>query len=143
MFFLIQSFRWEKLEDTKVVIRSRKSKERQIKWPNIQNITQKTKERATRTQLKNGCELRCSEGVSSFCSTWPNPLANDFLADFILNKDIQYVAKSIATKKSLFYQPKPYFWIDFNKFYSKTFRIVYILTVYLLIMFIWVVFICT
>jgi hypothetical protein len=36
-----------------------------------------------------------------------------------------------------------HFWIDFNKFYTKTFRIVYILTVYLLIMFIWVVFICT
>ena len=56
-------------------------------------------------------------------------------------------------KKSLYNQPKPYFfkkfllwshfWIDFNKFYIKTFRIVYILIVYLLIMFIWVVFICT
>ena len=50
-------------------------------------------------------------------------------------------------KKSLYNQPKPYFefskyycevffWIDFNKFYTKTFRIAYILTVYLLIMFI-------
>ena len=39
-------------------------------------------------------------------------------------------------KKSLYNQPKPYFWIDFNKFYTKTFRIVYILIVYLLIMFI-------
>jgi hypothetical protein len=29
-----------------------------------------------------------------------------------------------------------HFWIDFNKFHTKTFRIVYILTVYLLIMFI-------
>jgi hypothetical protein len=55
-------------------------------------------------------------------------------------------------KKSLCNQPKPYFfkkllwsnfWVDFNKFYTKTFRIVYILIVYLLIMFIWVVFICT
>jgi hypothetical protein len=66
---------------------------------------------------------------------------------------IQYVAKSIATckKKSLYNQPKPYFfkkilwsnfWIDFNKFYTKSFRMVYILIVYLLIMFIWVVFIC-
>jgi hypothetical protein len=45
-------------------------------------------------------------------------------------------------KKSLYNQPKPYFnffllwshfWIDFNKFYTKTFRIVYILIVYLLI----------
>jgi hypothetical protein len=60
---------------------------------------------------------------------------------------VQYVAKSIATckKKSLYNQPKLYFFkkllrnhfcIDFNKFYTKTFRIVYILTVYLLIMFI-------
>jgi hypothetical protein len=55
-------------------------------------------------------------------------------------------------KKSLYNQPKPYFfttllwshfWINFNIFYTKTFRIVYILFVYLLIMFIWVVFICT
>jgi hypothetical protein len=55
-------------------------------------------------------------------------------------------------KKSLYNQPKPYFfkkilwshfWIDFNKFYPKTFRIVYILMVYLLIMFIWVLFICS
>ena len=60
---------------------------------------------------------------------------------------IQYVAKSIATckKKSRYNQPKSYFfkkllrshfWIDFNKFYTKTFRIVYILIAYLLIMFI-------
>jgi hypothetical protein len=63
------------------------------------------------------------------------------------------VANSIATckKKSLYNQPKPYFfktllWSHFctyfNKFYTKPFRIVYILIVYLL-MFIWVVFICT
>jgi hypothetical protein len=60
---------------------------------------------------------------------------------------VQNVAKSIATckKKSLYNQPKPYFfkklllshfWIDFNTFYTNTFRIVYILIVYLLIMFI-------
>jgi hypothetical protein len=45
---------------------------------------------------------------------------------------------------NLYNQPQPYFfkkllwshfWIDFNKFYTKTFRIVYILIVYLLIMF--------
>jgi hypothetical protein len=55
-------------------------------------------------------------------------------------------------KKFLYNQPKPYFskkllwshfWTDFNKFDTKTFRIVYILIVYLLIMFIWVVFICS
>ena len=47
-------------------------------------------------------------------------------------------------KKSLYNQPNPYFFKkkfevifgDFNKFYTKTFRIVYILIVYLLIMFI-------
>jgi hypothetical protein len=59
---------------------------------------------------------------------------------------LQYSAKSIATCKKIpiYNQPKPYFfkkllwshfWIDFNKFYIKTFRIVYILIVYLLIMF--------
>jgi hypothetical protein len=50
-------------------------------------------------------------------------------------------------KKSLYNQPKPYFfkrllwsyfWIDFNKCYTKTFGIVYILIVYLLIMLLWV-----
>jgi hypothetical protein len=55
----------------------------------------------------------------------------------ILPKVLQHV------KKSLYNQPKPYFfqkilwshfWIDFNKFNTKTFRIVYILIVYLLIM---------
>ena len=65
---------------------------------------------------------------------------------------IQSSVKSIGKcpKKSIYNQPKPYFfncechfWIDFNKFYTKTFKIVYILFVYLFIMFIRVVFICT
>ena len=56
----------------------------------------------------------------------------------ILPKVLQHV------KKSLYNQSKPYFfkkllwshfWIDFNKFYTKTFRIVYIMIAYLLIMF--------
>ena len=40
--------------------------------PNIalQNITQKTKDRATRTPLKTGDELMCSGKVSSSCSTY-------------------------------------------------------------------------
>ena len=55
-------------------------------------------------------------------------------------------------KKSLYNQPKPYFfktilwshfWINVSIFYTKTFGIVHILCVYLFIMFIWVVFICT
>jgi hypothetical protein len=35
----------------------------------LQNTTQKTKDRATRTQLKTGGELRCSGRVSSSCAT--------------------------------------------------------------------------
>jgi hypothetical protein len=35
----------------------------------LQNITQKTKDRATRTPLKTMGELMCSRRVSSFCST--------------------------------------------------------------------------
>jgi hypothetical protein len=57
----------------------------------------------------------------------------------------QSPVKSIrkCKKKSLYNQPKPYFfkkllrshfWIDFNKYYTKTFGIVNILIVYLLIM---------
>jgi len=33
------------------------------------NITQKSKDRATRTPLKTGGELGCSQRVSSSCST--------------------------------------------------------------------------
>ena len=36
----------------------------------IQNITQKTKDRATRTSLKTGGELVCSERVGISCSTY-------------------------------------------------------------------------
>ena len=69
--------------------------------------------------------------------------------------DVQNVAKSIGAckKKSLYNQPKSCFYkkilwshflIDFNKFYTKTLGIVHILCLFnLLIMFIWVVFICT
>jgi len=35
----------------------------------LQNITQKTKDRVTQTPLKTGDELRYSWRVSSFCST--------------------------------------------------------------------------
>ena len=51
-------------------------------------------------------------------------------------------------KKSLYNHPKPYFfkkllwshfWIDFNKYQTKAFRIVYLLIVYLFIMFIRVI----
>jgi hypothetical protein len=53
------------LKIPKLVIRSRKSKERQIKWPNIQNITQKTKDRATRTQLKIDNEQINSQNIDN------------------------------------------------------------------------------
>ena len=36
---------------------------------NLQNITQKTKYRATKISLKTGGELRCSGRVRNFCST--------------------------------------------------------------------------
>jgi hypothetical protein len=38
----------------------------------LQNNTQKIKDRATRTSLKTGGELRCSGKVSSSCSTCDN-----------------------------------------------------------------------
>jgi len=34
----------------------------------LQNTTQKTKDRVTRTQLQLGCESKCSGWVGSFCS---------------------------------------------------------------------------
>ena len=64
--------------DIKGVIKIRKSKkDRQHNDQNkmdkrtindLQNTTQNNKDRATRTQLKIGVELRCSGRVGSFCS---------------------------------------------------------------------------
>ena len=60
------------------VIRSRKSKDRQHNAQkkndketnnDLQNITTKTKDRATWSPLKTGGELRCSGRLSSSCST--------------------------------------------------------------------------
>jgi hypothetical protein len=69
----------EELEDAKGVIRICKSKKdrqhngqkiKDIRTNNdLQNITQKTKDRATWTSLKPGSELRCSRRVDSSCST--------------------------------------------------------------------------
>ena len=42
---------------------------RERKNNDSQNIIQQIKDRATRTPLKCGCELRCSGGVGSSCST--------------------------------------------------------------------------
>ena len=69
----------EELEDTKGIIRIRKSKkDRQHNGKkkkdertnnNLQNITHKTKDRVIRTPLKTGGELRCFGWESSSCST--------------------------------------------------------------------------
>jgi hypothetical protein len=63
----------EDFEDTKGVIRNRKSKDEQKNRKktnnDLQNITHKTKDRVTRTKLKTVNELRCSGRVSSSCST--------------------------------------------------------------------------
>jgi hypothetical protein len=63
-------------KDSKRVIRICKSKERQYndqnkkdRKKNLQNTTQKTKDRVTRTPLKTGDERVCSGRVSSSCST--------------------------------------------------------------------------
>ena len=69
----------EESEDTKEVIRNRKSKKnkehndqkKKKKETNndLQNIKQKTKDQATGTPLKTRGERRCSERVRSSCST--------------------------------------------------------------------------
>ena len=68
----------EEFEDTKGVIRIRKSKKdrqsndqkekEQKDKKDLQNTTQKTKDWATRTSLKTVGELRCSGRLSSSCS---------------------------------------------------------------------------
>jgi len=67
-----------KYEDTKGVIRSHKSKKDgqyngQKRTNNdLQNITQETKDQATRTPLKTGVELMCS-GMSQFLLQMRHP----------------------------------------------------------------------
>ena len=67
--FIILCITQQKFEDTNAVIRSRKSKDRQLddqkkKDNDLQNTTHKTKDRATRTQLKIGGELVYSGEVA-------------------------------------------------------------------------------
>ena len=67
----------EEFEDTKGVIRIRISKKsrqhngqkKKYKRTNNDQHTHKTKDRVTRTPLKLGDELKCSEMISSSCST--------------------------------------------------------------------------
>ena len=75
---------YEEFEDTKEVIRIRKSKDRQHKGHKRDNKdkqrstkhTHKTKDRVLRTPLKIGSELRCTGRVSSSCSTSGTHLGN-------------------------------------------------------------------
>ena len=68
----------EEFEDTKGVIKIRKSKDRQHNGQkkkdkrinnDLKNITHKTKDRVTRTLVKAGGELRFFGKVNSSCST--------------------------------------------------------------------------
>ena len=73
----------DECEDTNEAIRIRKSKKdrhhnvqkKKNKKTNndLQSITYKTKDPATQTQLKTGCDFRCSGRVSSSCSTSNTP----------------------------------------------------------------------
>jgi hypothetical protein len=92
-------------------------------------------------------QCRTSQRLHSFSirviDQWNNPWLDSYKTS----------VKSIREcKKSLYNQPKPYFfkkllwshfWIDFNKCNTKTFGIVHMLIFYLLIMLLWVIFICT
>jgi hypothetical protein len=78
-------FLWERFEDTKWVIRIRKSKNRQNndQKEKVQKDkqrstkhTHKTKDRVTRTPLKTGGELGCFGRVSNSCSTNGNRRVN-------------------------------------------------------------------
>ena len=78
-FYSKRMIQFEEFEDTKGVIRIRKSKKvrqhndqtkKDIRTnSDLQNITHQFKNRVTRTPLKTGGELRCSGKVSSSCST--------------------------------------------------------------------------
>jgi hypothetical protein len=68
----------EKIEDTTGVIRIRKSKKDRRYGQNekdkrtnnnLQNTTEKTKDRVTQTSLKTGCEFMCSGRLNISCST--------------------------------------------------------------------------
>jgi hypothetical protein len=70
--------KWEKFEDDKGVIRSRKSNgrrtyntmnKRQKYKQDLQNITQKMKDRATWTPLRTGSAIMCSGKIGSSGST--------------------------------------------------------------------------
>ena len=67
----------KRVEDSKWIIRIHISKDRQYNGKtkkdkrtsnNLQNTTNKTKDRATRTTLNSGSKLRCSGMVISSCS---------------------------------------------------------------------------
>ena len=59
----------------------------------LQNTTQKTKDRATRTQLKTGGERRCSGRVGSFYSISDTRLVNEEYLETLrtIKGEIQWV----------------------------------------------------
>ena len=79
MSALYQTNKLKKLDETKGVTRCRKSKTKnntmvkrkkdKMTKNDLQNSTEKTKDRVTRTPQKIGGELGCSGKVSSSCST--------------------------------------------------------------------------
>ena len=78
--------RLEEFEESKGVIRNRKSKndrqyngqkKKEIGTKNeLQNTTEKTKDRATQTLLKTGDELMCSGRVNTSCTTYDTRRVN-------------------------------------------------------------------
>ena len=91
---------WEELENTKGIIRIRKSKGRQHNVQNkkdkrknndLQNIIHKTKDRVTRTHLRTRDELRCSGRVSSSCSTSGTFYKSWFIAITLLTAMIIFI----------------------------------------------------
>ena len=75
-WFQRRRFKCEKLTDGRTLTHDKSSHglwpselKRKRKNNDVQNTAQKTKDRATRTPLRTGCELRFSRKVSSSCST--------------------------------------------------------------------------
>ena len=83
----------EEFEDTKGLIRIRKSKknrqhnDQKDKQRSTKHIC-KTKDRVNRTPIKPGGELRCSGRVSSSCSTSDTLVRSDLL---VVSAPIQYI----------------------------------------------------
>jgi hypothetical protein len=101
----------------------------------------------------NHFPLNWQEHLLWICDRLHKLYKSKLIVFLYLSKNCNYIIHSHLSKvfgnvkKSLCNQPKPYFfkkllwshfWINFNIFYTKTFGIVYISFVYLLIMFIFI-----